>query len=158
MKYIKTGMARSDGKRRLDVMVDDQDYEWLNQYYWQANKQLCVNTKINGVRVLIHRLILNPDKNIEIDHIDGNRLNNQRSNLRLATSSQNKCNRGPRKDCVSGYKGVSWHKQNKKWTARIMGDGKYRYLGLFLNIQDAVNAYNQAAIKYQKEFAFINPL
>ena len=68
----------------------------------------------------MHRMIMKPPRNREIDHIDGNRLNNQRNNLRLATSSQNKANRCPRKDNRSGYKGVSWHAQRQCWTARIM--------------------------------------
>ena len=96
--------------------------------------------------------------NLEVDHIDGNHLNNQKSNLRLATSSQNKMNRGPRKDNKSGYKGVSWHKQRNQWTARIMANGKYQHLGLFGNILDAVKTYNEAAIKYFGEFAWINKI
>lgn len=157
MKYIETGTYRSDAKRHLKVMVDDEDYEFLNQYYWHADINNCVASSRGGRnRILIHRLIMNAPSNLEVDHIDGNRLNNQKNNLRLATSSQNKCNRGARKDNKSGYKGVSWHSQNSKWTARIKAGNVYKYLCLFNDIQDAVKAYNKAAIEYHKEFAFIN--
>ena len=60
-------------------------------------------------------------------------------------------NRGPRVDCKSGYKGVSWHKQRNRWTARIMADNKYIHLGLFENVIDAAESYNIAAKKYHKE-------
>lgn len=99
---------------------------------------------------------MKPSKNQEIDHIDGNRLNNQKSNLRYATSSQNKANRGPRKDNKSGYKGVSWHKQRKKWTARIKNGSKYEHLGLFQNKIDAAKTYNIKAIEYYGSYAWLN--
>jgi len=161
MKFIETGRTRSDAQRKVLVMVDDCDYEFLNQYYWQVDKTNAVATHKNGDknRTLIHRLIMAAPSHLEIDHIDGNRLNNQRSNLRLCNSSQNKCNRGPRKDNKSGYKGVSWHKQRNKWTVRIKSPyGKYLSLGLYHNIKEAALAYNKAAIKYHGEFAFINKL
>src|SRR3990167_6476682 len=134
MKYITTGQNRSDAKRQVKVLVDDDDYKWLNQYCWQADEAGSVSGWVghkNYKKILMHRFILNAPDCLEVDHIDGNRLNNQYSNLRLASSSQNKINRGPRKDNRSGYKGVSWHKQRLKWTARIMADDKYQHLGLF---------------------------
>lgn len=160
MKYIQTGRKRSDAKRKWQVMVDDEDFDWLNQYYWHVDKEKTVASHmgITGKRFLIHRLIMNAPDDMEVDHIDGNRLNNQKSNLRLATSSQNKINRGPRKDNKSGYKGVSWHKQQNKWTARIKANGKYQYLGLYKNIEKAVEAYNQAALKFQGSYAWLNTL
>ena len=137
-------------------MVDDEDYNYLSQFNWQVDKHNVVRFHNKNGSSLIHRLIMKPPDDMEIDHIDGNRLNNQKSNLRLANSSQNKCNRGARKDNKSGYKGVSWHKQRNKWTARIKHDGKYLHLGLHEDIKEAVLAYNNASKKYHKEFAFIN--
>lgn len=158
MKIITTGKTRSDAKRKLDILVDDEDFEFLNQFYWQVDKYNCVKRHTNTKHYLIHRLILDAPDNMEVDHIDGNRLNNQKSNLRLANSSQNKCNRGPRKDCRSGFKGVSWNKQREKWTARIKIGGTYKHLGLFSDIKEAIKSYNDSAIQYHKEFAFINKL
>jgi hypothetical protein len=161
MKFITTGQTRSDAKRQWQIMVDDEDFEYLNQFYWQVDKYKTVrgsNLGKNSSRILLHRLLLNAPDNLEVDHIDGNRLNNQKSNLRLANSSQNKCNRGARKDNTSGYKGVSWHKQRNKWTARIKSLTIYKHLGLFDSKEDAAKAYNQAAIIYQGEFAHLNKI
>ncbi len=161
MKYIKTGRKRSDVKRRWNVMVDDEDYNLLNQFYWSVDKDGTVTSSLKGKlkkRIILARFLLNPPDNLEIDHIDGNRLNNQRSNLRFATSNQNKMNRGPRKDNTSGYKGVSWHKQRSKWTVRIKANGKYLSLGLYDNKIDAAKVYNKSAIKYFGDYAWLNPL
>ena len=159
MKYIKTGQKRSDAKRHWLVMVDDADFEHLNQFHWHTDRYGVVSSWFgskDNKRMLMSRFIMNAPDNLEVDHKDGNRLNNQRSNLRFATSSQNKMNRGPRIDNTSGYKGVSWHKQRKKWTARIMANDKYISLGLFNNILDAAKSYNLAAKKYHKEFAWLS--
>lgn len=160
MKYIETGQIRSDVKRKIKIMVDDEDFDFLSRFNWQADPYNSVSTHgdINTPRTLIHRLIMKPPKGVEIDHIDGNRLNNQKSNLRFATSAQNKINRGPRKDNKSGYKGVSWHKQRNCWTARIMVDGFYKHLGLFKDIKEAAQAYDYNAIKYHGEYAWLNNL
>jgi hypothetical protein len=157
MKYIQTGRKRSDAKRKVDVMVSDEDFEHLSQFHLQADEHGSVSGIFKSKkRMLLPRYIMNAPDDMEVDHIDGNRLNNQRSNLRLATSSQNKINRGPRSDNKSGYKGVSWHKQRNKWTARIMVNGFYKHLGLFDEIENAVEAYNQAATKYYGSFAWLN--
>lgn len=159
MKIIKTGFARSDGKYHFDAMVSDCDYDHLMQYAWCSRPDGVISTQIGGRKVQMHRLILNAPENMEVDHIDGNRLNNQRTNLRLCNSSQNKCNRGARKDNTSGYKGVSWHKQRNKWTARIKTPyGKYLYLGLYDDKNEAALAYNKASMEHHGEFAFINKL
>lgn len=157
MQIIKTGQTRSDAIRKFGVMVSDCDYEGLMEHNWQAMKDGNIYTRIDGRIALMHRLIMNAPESLEVDHADGNRLNNQRTNLRLATSSQNKCNRGPRKDNKSGFKGVSWHSQRECWTARIkQPHGKYLFLGLYDNKEQAALAYNLAAMELHKEFAFIN--
>lgn len=163
MKYIKTGQTRSDAKRQKLVIVDDEDYEYLNQFNWQVDKYNTVqrHTKLpNGKsgHILIHRDILKPDKNQEIDHIDRNRLNNQKSNLRLATSSQNKHNVGLRNDNTSGYKGVCWHKNLSKWLASIYINGRHTHIGLYKDKVEAAKAYNEMALKHRGEFAFLNKL
>ena len=105
----------------------------------------------------MHRLIMGAPENKEVDHINGDRFDNRRENLRLCNSSQNKCNRGPRKDNQSGFKGVSWHPQRKKWTARIKSPyGKYLHLGLYSSKLEAAEAYNKAAIEKHGTFAWLN--
>lgn len=157
MKHIKTGQTRSDAKRQLLVMVDDEYYENLSQFNWQVDRYNSVSSHTTDKgRILIHRYIMDCPIYLEVDHIDGNRLNNQKSNLRLANSSQNKMNRGARSDNLSGFKGVSLHKKTNKWTSRIMIDGKYKHLGLFKTKEEAATVYNTYAKESFGEFAWLN--
>lgn len=156
MKKIKL----TQGKYAL---VDDTDFEKLNQYKWCVSKKrnkknwyVIRNSKmINGKRytILIHRVIMNCPKNKMIDHIDGNSLNNQKKNLRIATNSQNCKNREKNRNNTSGYKGVFWHKKSNKWITDIGVNGKKIHLGLFENPLEAYKAYCEACIKYHGKFA-----
>lgn len=89
----------------------------------------------------------------EIDHINGDKLDNRIANLRPATRSGNMTNMGPRKNSKTGVKGVSWDKQHLKYRAQIMAEGKKINLGRFSTIEDAAAAYASAASKYHGEFA-----
>lgn len=89
----------------------------------------------------------------QIDHIDGNGLNNDIENLRAATQVQNQHNKGTQKNNTSGFKGVSWNKQAKKWRAQIWFDGKSHHLGFSDTPEAAHEAYKAAAMKLHKEFA-----
>lgn len=88
-----------------------------------------------------------------VDHLDNNPLNNTRSNLRLATPSENTKNSRLRKTSKSGFKGVTWHKRSRKWQAVICNQGKDYYLGLFITPEEAHEAYKRAACELHGEFA-----
>lgn len=143
------------------ALVDDADYEWLNQWKWCANKES--NTfyavrkiKSNGrwVFIRMHRLILGlTDPKIYADHIDGNGLNNQRSNLRQATNMQNQMNRGAQKNNALGIKGVFFYKHTNKYKAHIRLNGIAKTLGYFHNLEEAVAVRREAELKYFGEFA-----
>lgn len=90
------------------------------------------------------------------DHIDGNGLNNRRSNLRQASDSQQAAHRGLQVNNTSGYKGVSWRKDVAKWQAQIQVNGKRRHLGYFADPIEAAKAYDRAALEFQGEFAVVN--
>lgn len=147
------------------VLVDDEDFDWLNQWKWFAQKSrntyytirnvLNKNTK-KRFKVSMHKLILNPLDGLICDHIDGNGLNNQRSNLRICTNQQNSCNRGVGKNASSGVKGV--YKHYKNWQVRIKANYKLITIGTYKTKQLAVIAYNNAALKYYGEFAYLNKI
>lgn len=92
----------------------------------------------------------------EVDHIDGNKLNNTRGNLRIASNAENKMNRDKQSNNTSGYKGVSFHKKYKKWRAIIGIQGKSIHLGYFSDAVEAAKAYDDSARKYHGEFARTN--
>jgi len=152
--------------RGMVTIVDDEDFEWLNQWKWHAMKCFYTfyaarRTTINkekSIILLMHREILNlkyKDGNIT-DHKDRNGLNNQRENLRRSTSGLNNYNSKIRTDNFSGYRGVSWHKMREKWQARICINKKEKFCGLYHDIILAAKAYDQAAMKYYRERAILN--
>lgn len=145
------------------TIVDDSDYEWLNQYKWYFSQQRGSGYShrtpfINGKKKMVsmHRFILGVENNMEVDHINGNGLDNRRSNLRISTHQQNICNQKLRFDNTSGYKGVSLDKRYRKWKSFIYTKNKQHGLGYYSNIKEAAKAYNQAALKYFGEFARLN--
>jgi hypothetical protein len=108
-------------------------------------------------RVVLERMLNRPlEKGEIVDHINRNGLDNRRDNLRLASRADNTRNVSVRTDSTSQYKGVrrNW----KKWKACIKYNGQDIYLGSFADILDAARAYNEAAIKYYGEFAYLNPI
>jgi hypothetical protein len=146
------------------ALVDDSDYEWLNQWKWSVNGAKARPYAMRkdwsfpkGKTVLMHRLIANPPKGFVVDHIDGNTLNNCRSNLRVCSYSQNLANSiVNRLANKSGYKGVCWKKKEKKYSAQITVNYKAIHLGYFKNPVEAAKAYDNAARKYFGEFAKTN--
>lgn len=132
--------------------VDDVDFEWLSQWKWTYSGHGYVHRGDNGRKIYMHRLIAGWDR---VDHIDGNGLNNQRSNLRPTSIAENGRNRGANRNNTSGYKGV-FRNSKSTWSSRIVSDGKNKYLGSFKSKEEAALAYNEAALKYHGEFARLN--
>lgn len=144
------------------AIIDDEDYEYLSQFKWRVNaygyaireQYLGVeNGKRKRINIFMHRLIVETPEGKETDHINGERNDNRRCNLRVCTRYENQRNTKKQPNCTSKYKGVSLHKRDKIWQAQIRTDGKVKYLGSFRSEDDARNAYDEAAIYHFGEYA-----
>lgn len=148
------------------ALVDDEDFEYLNQWKWCAckisNRFYAIRSyRLNSKKIFIymHRLITNNnDSKMHTDHKNNNPLDNRRENLRICTNSQNQMNTKVQINNTSGFKGVVWNKIAKKWVAQIKLNNKLKNLGRYINPIDAARAYNAAAIKYHGEFASLNKI
>jgi len=140
------------------ALVDDEDFDTLSQKKWFVSTDgyaVRQDTK-NGahLHVRMHRVIVNAPSAMQVDHADGNRLNNQKSNLRLATKADNMRNRKMQRNNTSGYRGV--FKAGSKWASAICFENRLINLGYFTDILDAARAYNEKARELFGEFARLN--
>lgn len=140
------------------ALVDDQDYAYLSQWRWRVNsKGYAIRSEtINGKEVVycMHRIILGAKRGQYVDHINHDRLNNIRANLRLCTQSQNQANRRLQKNSTTGYKGVT--RSEDRWQARIWVRGRCIHLGYHDTAETAARVYDQAARRFFREFAGLN--
>lgn len=144
------------------AIVDADDAPLVSAYSWRAipdSHTTYAGARVPGTRghVLMHRLVLGiSDRRIHVDHVDGDGLNNVRSNLREASDAQNAANRRKQRGFTSRFKGVFWHKGRGHWVARIKVNGKHSYLGSFATEEDAAASYDRAAVVAFGEFARLN--
>lgn len=141
------------------ALIDNEDYDLVRQYKWYVFKHrntyyaASKNKELKTVRM--HRLIINAPYGKQVDHINGNGLDNRKENLRLVDNNQNQWNRHN----ISGkskYKGVHWNKANKKWHSQIRVYGKRLHLGYFKDEIEAARAYDKAAKDNFGEYAKLN--
>ncbi len=145
------------------ALIDDEDFAIVSQHKWHAINQegeFYARGYIPGRRyVFLANFLMNPPAGMLVDHANNNPLDNRRSNLRLATPSQNNANsRKTWTPTSSIYKGVCWHKRWKKWVAQIgqgPGNGP-KTLGYFASEEEAARAYDAAAKARWGEFAKLN--
>ncbi len=145
--------------RGLFAVVDESDFEWLNQWKWCADaagyavRGIGKNGKTQIIKM--HRLIMNTPFGMGTDHINGSVFDNRRCNLRICTFAENLRNRSVRKDKKScKYKGV--YKGSNNWQALIYTNGKLLHLGRYSTAKEAAIAYDKAALQYYKEFSRVN--
>lgn len=153
MKIIRTNLGQ-------EIMVDDDDYEWLNQFKWQVfNNGYAVRNFGGKLRKKqsMHRMILGlTDRSLMVDHKDRNKLNNCRSNLRVASALENGRNKTHLLSGTSKYRGVSWYKRDQKWIVHIRVNKRNKHLGIFTDEIEAAKRYNEAAKVLHGEFASLN--
>ena len=140
------------------AIVDACDYEWLSQWKWYYGQGYAIRAEKRKTCAM-HRVINQTPDGLDTDHINGDKLNNRRCNLRSCTRQQNQFNKGFSANTGSKHKGVYLlicHKKYQYWIARININGERKHLGCFKMELDAALAYNEAAIKYYGEFARLN--
>ena len=154
--------------RGFDALVDDEDYDRLSRYHWcyhgggYAARGYHENGKVRIEKM--HQAIMGiAPEGYMIDHINGDKLDNRRSNLRFVTHQQNMFNSKPKinvkgKRCRSRFKGVTWRGDRGKWRSCITIDRKRHYIGLYDTEEEAAIAYNNAAITLFGEYAKLNEI
>src|ERR1051326_7878071 len=138
-------MKRIPLTQGYSALVDDRDFKRLLAWKWHFAHGYAVRTQRNDEvpagakkkKVFMHHEIFSPGCGFIADHHDGNKLNNQRYNLRPATNQANAANAKVRTNKSSDFKGVCWHKRHGKWNAGITINGRYKFLGAFDDQKDA---------------------
>lgn len=144
------------------TLVDDEDYDVLNNFKWYPHKDHAGATYVNRQErradgkqyiIIMHRVIMNCPKGIFVDHINHDTLDNRKENLRICSVAQNQYNKKKTRG-TSKYKGVS--RAGKKWKSQVAKDYKIHYIGTFETEEKAAEAYNKKALNLFGVFAHIN--
>lgn len=126
------------------ALVDDEDFGYLSHWAWQLHSggyaYRGIDNDEKSASIYMHREVNKTPKDMLTDHINGNKLDNRKSNLRTADKSLNAINTGLRSTNKSGHKGVSWSKLHSKWESYIWKDNKKYHLGIFVDINKAIKA------------------
>lgn len=141
------------------AMVDDEDYELLMKSNWHekdngyASRGLRVNGKLKYL--LMHRIIMMPPDGMVVDHLDNNKLNNQKSNLRVCTQQENTCRKRRAWDDKNPFLGV-WRTKYGRFAVHISNKRVRLYLGTFVDPEEAARIYDKKSIELRKEAAATN--
>lgn len=151
------------------AIVDDDDFERLSQFRWQAHPHRTTNSyyacrtakknENNGrLSIRMHREIMKAKRGEQVDHINRNTLDNRKENLRFCTGGQNCANKGIVSTNTSGFKGVAWKKSTKKWMAYAKIHGKRKHIGYYDTALEAAVAHDKVAVELHGEFALTNEM
>lgn len=153
--------ARDNRTVRGWTIIDAEDYPRVARHLWRYNPKPQSATGHAERRymahgrlqiVALHRFLLDAPDDQEVDHINGDGLDNRKQNLRLVSHARNMMNRRLPKNNKSGYKGVRWCPGKKKWRAEISYGGKQYHLGYFCDPLDAATVYNEASLRFHGEY------
>lgn len=163
MKYLNL----VSGER---VTVDDEDFLFLSKHRWYITSRGYAQadfskefrpSEVKKLKITMHRLVMKAKKGQYIDHINRSKLDNRKENLRFVTASQNSINIAKSRKTKSGFKGVfyyPWNCKSRPWQVGIGVNRKYKYIGSYATVEEAAEAYNNAALKYHGEYAFLNKI
>lgn len=132
----------------VEILVDLDDVQELKQYTWSLNREGYVRTRINNKYILMHRFVNKCPDNQVVDHINRNKLDNRKSNLRNCSIAENCHNKNTPSNNKSGITGVLFNEQSKKWRAYIMCNGINYHLGFFNKKEEAIQARKNAEQTY----------
>ncbi len=145
---VKMGLCDRNDNLTEFVYLDKEDLKKVKFIKWHLHSTGYARNRNIGY---MHNIILNRDtsnRKINVDHINRNKLDNRKCNLRIVEATQNQYNKGLQSNNTSGYPGVGFKKREQKWRARIQYKGKEKYIGLFNTKEDAIKARKQAELKY----------
>jgi hypothetical protein len=143
------------------TIIDNNVLQWILGKCWYAtfsHGHWYAASRRRDKILLLHRIIVGAKLGETVDHINMDTLDNRKRNLRCCSFGENNCNRPGFRKSTSKFKGVSWHRRGQKWQVHIEKDGKSHYLGLFVSEKDAAIAYNKAAIRIHRQFAYLNEI
>ena len=162
-QYISDGdtttvvMFDNESNETARVIIDTEDADKCRSFVWHLNTEGYAQTNINKRTASMHRLLMGLiDGRIQIDHINRNKLDNRKANLRQCTKRQNVLNTGLTSRNTTGYKGINFRKDIKKWCVHIRIPGGYKYKGGFNSPEEAALQYNQWARQFHGDFAYLN--
>lgn len=138
------------------ALVDDEDFDFLMQWKWSYHSLGYAVRYDKRRAILLHRTVNNTPVGFDTDHINGDKLDNRKKNLRPCSHAENTRNRKFRSK--SGFKGVYFQEKYNNYRAVITVDGKFIHLGTFININEAAESYNSAAKKLHGEFCALNKI
>jgi len=143
-----------DGSVRAVALIDAEDAAWANRWRWSLSRFYAARIeRVNGIKrsVSLHRSLmgLTVGDGLDVDHINRDKLDNRRTNLRIIPRGMQPQNAPPRKSGTSKYRGVHWASRDKRWMATVIANGKSHYCGSFINEEDAAVAAQIARARLQ---------
>ena len=139
----------------LFAYVDAADFEWLNQWTWHLSGGYAMRYH-RGKVIYMHREIVQPPAGMIVDHLNRNKLDNTRANLRACTHQENSLNRDKRRDSASRFRGVSRRRDRNGWCVRVRVEGRRIWLGSFADEMEAARAHDRTAVEHLGDAACLN--